>query len=177
MVVGAKALPAFALRKSVEASPPKIVKLERAVGAVVPTTGRTWHGPKGGVWVELDPAFQRPGWMLIEGPGFGKVGPLLEPAEEALVLRFCDPHDDEEIYPICLKPSYTMRQVKRWMCIRLPSLRLEKIVIVKRQNGRRPARFTPSSFVLEDHVRLKETNFKDGEQLPYIYMAWEPMVM
>eukprot|EP00434_Breviolum_minutum_P016126 symbB.v1.2.014212.t1/scaffold1027.1/size171366/14 len=57
------------------------------------------------------------------------------------------------------------------MCIRLPCLRREKIVIVKQRSKNRAARFTPSSFLLDDRVRVSETDFKDGEDLPYIYMG------
>ena len=29
----------------------------------VPTTGKTWTGPAGGLWVEL--AQEKPGWLLV----------------------------------------------------------------------------------------------------------------
>ncbi|CAK9022942.1 Hypothetical protein SCF082_LOCUS15993 [Durusdinium trenchii] len=57
------------------------------------------------------------------------------------------------------------------MCIRLPCLRRDKIVIVKKRYKGRAARFTPSSMLLDDNVRICETDFKDGEDLPYIYMG------
>ncbi|CAL1142910.1 unnamed protein product [Cladocopium goreaui] len=161
--------------KGAQPSSSKIVKLEKAVGDLVKTTGRTWLGPAGGHWIELDPVFHKAGWLLIEGPGFGKVGPLLEevlPNEpEAIVMRFSSPYNDDEIHQICIKPSWTIGQVKQWMCIRLPCLRREKIVIVKRRCKGRAARFTPSSFLLDDRVRVEETDFRDGEELPYIYMG------
>lgn len=31
--------------------------------------------------------------------------------------------EDEESHEICIKPSWTIGEVKRWMCIRLPCLR------------------------------------------------------
>ncbi|CAE7432828.1 Wdr35 [Symbiodinium pilosum] len=152
-----------------------IVQIQRKVGSKVKTTGRSWVGPAGGLWVELDPCFQKPGWVLVEGPGFGKAGPLLEEAlpdeGEAMVMHFKNPFDDDEVHELCLKPAYNIHTVKKWMCTRLPFLRLDKIVIVKRRSRGRAARFTPSNFVLDDHVRLFETEFEDGGELPYIYLG------
>ena len=57
---------------------PKTLKLTRPVGSVMFTTGRTWTGPKGGEWVELDSFVEKQGWLLVQGPGFGIPGPLLQ---------------------------------------------------------------------------------------------------
>lgn len=50
----------------------KIMKIERPVGAILRTTGQVWTGPSGGRWAELDvDAGEKPGWVYVEGPGFG----------------------------------------------------------------------------------------------------------
>lgn len=64
----------------------KILKLNRKVGAVVHTTGKTWKSPKGGIWVELDTsagdtgAGEKPGYVMIDASGFGTPGPCLQKA-------------------------------------------------------------------------------------------------
>ncbi|CAE7310391.1 unnamed protein product [Symbiodinium natans] len=71
-------------KPSKDPSSAKVTKLSRKVGSKVRSTGRTWRGPAGGLWIELDA--KKPGWLLVEGPGFNQTGPLLEklrPAEEA----------------------------------------------------------------------------------------------
>jgi len=65
-------------KTSLDPTTRKIVKLVRPVGSIVKVTGRRWTGPSGGEWVELDSEVEKPGWMLIEGPGFGVSGALLE---------------------------------------------------------------------------------------------------
>ncbi|CAE7615906.1 unnamed protein product [Symbiodinium natans] len=46
-------------------------------------TAQRWRGPSGGLWAQLDAAKHGPGWVLIEGPGFGLTGPLLQRAAPA----------------------------------------------------------------------------------------------
>lgn len=55
----------------------KIVKLNRAVGSIVYSTGMVWLGPGGGKWAELDASKGELGWMLVSGPGFGLQGAAL----------------------------------------------------------------------------------------------------
>merc|ERR1719336_1885629 len=57
----------------------KIFKTKRPVGSIIYTTGRTWKGPQGGLWAEVDVVHcpGEMGWVLVEGPGFGMKGPVL----------------------------------------------------------------------------------------------------
>lgn len=76
-------------KSSADPRSPVVARFARPQGAVFRGTGRRWQGPQGGLWAELDAeAEARPGWVLIEGPGFGIDGPLLdcqrlEPGKEA----------------------------------------------------------------------------------------------
>lgn len=50
----------------------KIIKIEKPPGTILQTTGKVWTGPSGGRWAECDvEAGEKPGWVYIEGPGFG----------------------------------------------------------------------------------------------------------
>lgn len=65
-----------------------ITRVKMANGTRLWSTGRTWRGPSGGLWTELDSAVEaKGGWVLIEGPGFGLKGPVLgntKPQQEHL---------------------------------------------------------------------------------------------
>lgn len=79
----------------------KMLKLTRKVGSIVHTTGKVWKGPTGGFWVELDisagdsGAGEKPGYVLIDGNGFGTPGPCLQMANiedgAPLVLKVLKP--------------------------------------------------------------------------------------
>jgi len=57
-------------KASIEAQ--KIIKLDKAVSAIIRTTGEVWEGPGGGRWAELDVGSgEKKGWVYVEGPGFG----------------------------------------------------------------------------------------------------------
>jgi len=50
----------------------KIIKIERSPGTMMRATGQVFIGPSGGRWAELDvEAGEKPGWVYVEGPGFG----------------------------------------------------------------------------------------------------------
>lgn len=51
-----------------------MVKSRCKVGCEFCSTGRSWRGPSGGLWAELE---SKIGWVLVEGQGFGVDGPLL----------------------------------------------------------------------------------------------------
>lgn len=70
---------AIFLKRSRDPASGKIVRLKREVGASVQTTGNTWTGPGGGLWVELEAGTneEHGGWALVQGPGFGLSGPAL----------------------------------------------------------------------------------------------------
>merc|ERR1719188_427552 len=64
-------------KRSEDPSSATIVKMPWPIDRPVRTTGLTWTGPSGGVWVELDATYGDFGWAIVEGPGFGVKGPLL----------------------------------------------------------------------------------------------------
>mmetsp|Transcript_21476 Transcript_21476/g.62177 ORF Transcript_21476/g.62177 Transcript_21476/m.62177 type:complete len:157 (+) Transcript_21476:900-1370(+) len=57
----------------------RVLKLTRPVGSLLASAGKTWRGPSGRRWVELEVAtVEKLGWALIEGLGFGQPGLFLE---------------------------------------------------------------------------------------------------
>uniref|UniRef100_A0A7S4Q983 Uncharacterized protein n=2 Tax=Alexandrium monilatum TaxID=311494 RepID=A0A7S4Q983_9DINO len=155
----------------------KIVRLRRKVGTRIATTGRTWMGPQGGEWVEADQTLESPGWFLIRGPGFGFYGPLLEPAsgggeaqpqgkeEQPIVLYARHPLEYEHRLQLCLRPSQTIRDAKRWLARRVPGLRVQKIEVVRQRiNCIDQAR-------IQDEVPLRDAELADGDELDYIYLG------
>jgi len=86
-----KALQSVCIRK-VGADPTTnvIAKCTRKAGCELRCTGKVWRGPSGGLWAELDAEVEaKPGWVLIQGLGFGVEGPLLE-----RVLKVDNTRDD-----------------------------------------------------------------------------------
>ncbi|CAE8588274.1 unnamed protein product [Polarella glacialis] len=156
----------------------KVIRLTRKVGSTLKTTGKTWTGPSGGRWVEQLPT-EKPGWLLIEGPGFGQPGPLLDPVqpgeEEPIVLFALSPIDDSPLCEICLKPSQTVRHAKRWLALRLPGLQVNRIAVAKEKPSDKThgmgLRNFPANWILEDETKLKDTPFKDGGELVFFYMG------
>mmetsp|Transcript_116723 Transcript_116723/g.326505 ORF Transcript_116723/g.326505 Transcript_116723/m.326505 type:complete len:226 (-) Transcript_116723:116-793(-) len=161
-------------------SAPKIVRLVRPVGSRVRATGRTWRGPSGGMWIELDTsAGEKPGWLLVEGPGFNQPGPHLERVEpgeeEPLVLRVLSPIDDSHLCDICVRASQTVGDAKRWVALRLPGLRLEKIIAAREKPSGKThgmgLRNFPASWVVEDAVRMRDSPFESGGEFVFFYMG------
>jgi len=145
-----------------------ITKLKRKVGSKVKTTGKTWTGPSGGEWVELDPSAEKPGWLLVEGPGFNQPGPLLERAEpdeeEPLVLKVTSPIEGGGSFEICVKPDQKIRQAKAWIVLHIPGLRADRIVATREKEGRQDA-----SFMLEDSMKMRDTPFKASGEFFFVY--------
>lgn len=145
----------------------KITKLNRKVGSKVKTTGKTWTGPSGGEWAELDPAAEKAGWLLVEGPGFSLPGPLLERVEpgeaEPMVLQVRSPVDDS-VFEICVKPEQRVKHAKAWIVLHMPGLKAGKIVVTREKEGTQDA-----SFMLEDSKKMADTPFKDGGELFWMY--------
>lgn len=72
-----------------------IVRSKPRPGKVVRTTGKSWRGPNGGLWAEFDAqAGEKPGWVLVEGPGFKLDGPALVEAPVSSVYALSDLHTD-----------------------------------------------------------------------------------
>ncbi len=140
-------------------------------------TGKLWTGPSGGTWVEADPN-EKPGWYLVEGPGFNQPGPLLELVEpqdeEPIVLFALSPVDDSPLFEICLKPSQTVRHAKLWLALR-SGLRVNKITVAREKPSEKThgqgRRNFPATWILEDEVQIRDTPFKTGGELVYFYMG------
>ena len=75
-------------KRSADPASSGIVQLKRAPGSTVGVTGRLWTGPSGGVWAELDESRgEKGGWVLVEGPGFGLIGPALTALADPLLAE------------------------------------------------------------------------------------------
>lgn len=152
----------------------RVLKITRKVGARLRCTGRGWTGPSGGEWVELDAFAERPGWLLLEGSSFRLPGPLLERVEpgeeEPWVLTFSSPGDDERTSEICLRPQASIWEVKRQIALRYPGLRPERICVIK-QRPIRGTQFLPPAWIFQDDMKLRDTPFKDGDELLYMYVG------
>eukprot|EP00404_Azadinium_spinosum_P021614 CAMPEP_0180619772 /NCGR_PEP_ID=MMETSP1037_2-20121125/34268_1 /TAXON_ID=632150 /ORGANISM="Azadinium spinosum, Strain 3D9" /LENGTH=308 /DNA_ID=CAMNT_0022639853 /DNA_START=1 /DNA_END=927 /DNA_ORIENTATION=+ len=163
------------------------VKLARQVGSTVFTTGRTWTGPRGGTWVELDSLTERPGWLLVEGPGFGTPGPLLqkvEVGEEApLLLRVEQPTRVEdpsliEYRDFVVSPSAKVREAKRWIALvwgfnpnQLIIARPEDESATYKEYYGRKAPICQLEGLLRDDERLFDVGFRDGDVVQYVYIG------
>ncbi|CAK9065329.1 unnamed protein product [Durusdinium trenchii] len=121
----------------------------------------------------------KPGWLLVEGPGFNQPGPLLEEVrasdEEPIVLYALSPIDDSKFCEICLKPSQTVKHAKHWLALRMPGLKVENIIVAKEKPSEKThgqgLRNFPANWILEDEVRLRDTPFRDGDELVFFYMG------
>lgn len=157
----------------------KVIKLNRKVGSKIKTTGKTWMGPSGGQWVELDATAEKPGWLLIEGPGFNQPGPLLEEVspgeEEPIVLFVLSPIDDSKLCDFCVRPSETVGSAKRWLLYRMPGLVKSKIQVAQEKPSEKThgmgLRNFPTKWMIEDRQKISETPFKDGSEFVFFYLG------
>jgi len=106
------------IKRSKDPRSRKIVRVARPLGAVVHSTGRTWTGPGGGRWAEVDLARQgERGWALLEGAGFGIAGPaLVDAALELITLQVYLLGSPEQpsgvVYEALASPEASVAQVK-----------------------------------------------------------------
>ncbi|CAE7785515.1 dnajb6-a [Symbiodinium sp. CCMP2456] len=166
---------------------PKTVKLTRPVGSVMFTTGRTWTGPQGGEWVELDSFVEKPGWLLVQGPGFGIPGPLLQrvkPGEAPpLLLRVAKPveigcarEEEREMREIVVSPTANVRDAKEWIALIFGLSDPRRIIVGKPTDARTRAAVTGAGFhikscdgLLDDETSIADAGFSDGDELCYVY--------
>mmetsp|Transcript_13030 Transcript_13030/g.29597 ORF Transcript_13030/g.29597 Transcript_13030/m.29597 type:complete len:223 (-) Transcript_13030:37-705(-) len=164
--------------KSVDPAVQKFVKLKWKVGAKIKTTGTTWQGAAGGWWVEVA-SREKPGWFLLEGPGFGLPGPLLQRVEpdegEPLVLFALSPVDDSRLCDFCVMPHQTVKQAKSWVALHLPGLKMDVITVAREKPSEKThgmgLRNFPASWIIADDTLIKDTPFKDGDEFVFFYMG------
>jgi len=160
----------------------KVVKLNRNVGGVVKTTGKTWKGPSGGEWVEINTASgDKPGWLLIEGPGFGVAGPMLEKAElgesSPITLKLFSLITSSELCELCIKQTHTIGLLKRWVALRDPhGLKPAKVLVAtempsEEEQGSFSISTFPTHKLHADTTKVQDSGFKDGDCVPYFYMG------
>jgi len=154
----------------------KIIKIHRPVGSKLWTTGRKWVGRVGVEWLEGCPFREKPGWFAVEGSTFGQPGLLLEQVmqgeEEPLILHFRYPLDDNALYEMCLKPSQTITDAFRWICLRLPGLKLSQLTCASRRAlHTRALRNIPSSWILGSGTKISETSLQSGDEFIYFYVG------
>jgi len=110
------------VKKSKDPESKKIAKLQKPVGHNVYSTGRTWRGPSGGLWAELDVVRGELGWVLVEGPGFGLSGPALVDASKdkgfARVEVVLLDHLACVVFDSMLSRETSVRQLKKMLCQR-----------------------------------------------------------
>jgi len=156
---------------------PKVVLLKRKVASTVKTTGRTWNGPAGGEWVELDPEAEKPGWLLVEGPGFDVKGALLEkvePGEEPpMVLSCYSAVSKTTVCQVCVKPSQTIKHVQAWIQCHCPhAQKLMKIWCVKAEpEDADGSHFLKTFNSLPQEVVLESEGFKDGGTVVFVIIG------
>jgi len=163
----------------------KVLRLSRGVGTAVQTTGVTWAGPKGGEWVELDATVEKPGWLLVQGPGFGIEGPLLHKmdpeGQKPLVLCAARPvvvaamdGSNVERREFLVTPSTRIVEVKS-IVGSLFGLDRRKIIVSKpqdpgavKQTAGNVDAMGPES-LLEDSATVFSAGFQHGSEVPFIY--------
>jgi len=164
----------------------KVVKLAKKVGSKVRSTGRSWTGPQGGEWVELEAKTEKPGWLLVEGPGFGAPGPLLEKIEAGeeprMVLHAARPvvaaamdNSNVEVRDIVVRPSMKVREAKG-LIAGLFGLDRKGIIMSKPKDrsGEQTAGNidnTGADSLLLDDVTMGEAGFVSGHDMPFVYMG------
>merc|ERR1712228_475462 len=100
--------------------------------------GKTWQGPSGGEWVQLDAgAGEKPGWLLIEGPGFNQPGPLLEKVEPGapapLVITLYSLITKSDLCEVCIGPDHNIKMLKNWVALRDPhNLKAAKVLVARK---------------------------------------------
>jgi len=159
----------------------QVIRLKGQVGSTVHTTGRIWRGPGGGEWVELDSMVEKPGWLLVEGRGFGVRGPLLQrvdPGEEPpLVLTTAIPEAEQVMRDMdselvmrdfAISPSASVGEAKAWMATLFGCSPAELIVARPHQTADDGFNI-PSDDLLSDGVILREAGFKRGDEVLYVF--------
>jgi hypothetical protein len=157
-----------------------MVNVKRQVGSTVFTTGRVWTGRGGAKWVELDKIVEKPGWLLVEGRGFGPPGPLLcalkpgDPAPMVLKVLVPTPSETDEktsqdYRKFVVNQNATVRDTKEWIAL-IFGFDPSHVIIGERGIEMQPLSADPMAKVLkDDKMGIGEAGFKDGDKVPYYY--------
>lgn len=156
----------------------KIAKATRKVGTRVFATGRLWIGPQGGTWAELDVSRgMSPGWMLVEGPGFGFHGPLLAREADPVAVQVKGGNSNETLADMLLPASVTIAQLKSLLSGRTglnkSKMKLTKKTILKFAKEIRggiflgPEHLQPED-ILKDAWSLSECNLSGPLSMVYV---------
>jgi 3-oxoacyl-(acyl-carrier-protein) synthase len=168
-----------------------MVLIKREVGCTIFTTGRVWLGKQGSEWVELDPLVEKPGWLLVEGRGFGPPGPLLqllkpgEPQPLVLEVEIPTAPSEEEISEvdneklraqrtfrkIVVRNDSKVRDAKEWIAL---IFGIQPSLIIVGAPGANLKPFGGDAFnvsLLDDTTQMDKAGFKDGDTVPYCYIG------
>lgn len=151
----------------------KVIKLNRKISSAVQTTGRIWQGSAGGTWVELDASAEKPGWLLVEGPGFGIRGPLLEKIEshdeQPIIIELVNAVKKTSLGEICVKPSQTVQVAQSWISLRVEdNLVYDKIWCMKAtRKDVQGGKFLRALDPLKANSTFNSLDFQEGEFLCY----------
>eukprot|EP00931_Biecheleriopsis_adriatica_P009806 TRINITY_DN110893_c0_g1_i1.p1 TRINITY_DN110893_c0_g1~~TRINITY_DN110893_c0_g1_i1.p1 ORF type:complete len:232 (+),score=26.51 TRINITY_DN110893_c0_g1_i1:209-904(+) len=164
----------------------KVVKVKGSVGSTVLTTGRSWTGPRGGKWVELDSLVEVTGWLLVEGPGFGISGPMLRKVTaddgEMLVLCAGSPtrHSKDDLKDFVVDLDSKVSEVKIWLSL-LFGLDPRQLIVAASTESLRSGKadynmgvetyFLGSDQLLEDKMAVRQAGWQHGDEVQYIYMG------
>eukprot|EP00930_Biecheleria_cincta_P010100 TRINITY_DN112023_c0_g1_i1.p1 TRINITY_DN112023_c0_g1~~TRINITY_DN112023_c0_g1_i1.p1 ORF type:complete len:247 (-),score=39.05 TRINITY_DN112023_c0_g1_i1:35-736(-) len=161
-----------------------IIKAKRPAGSLIHTTGKTWRGPAGGVWVEVD-SFVMPdlpegvGWALVDGPGFGLRGPalidpgLLDKDYQQINVRFST---STPIFSCVIGKQKTVGDLVHEVCSRLGLKRVE-VVLTKALpkdapdgSGQLPVDYTVPEDMLNQSLQTIDSA-KISQDLNLIYVG------
>lgn len=164
----------------------RIVKVLGRVGSTVHSTGRLWTGPSGGHWIELDSLVEKPGWLLVEGSGFGVPGPLLQiiqPDEEPPILLNVvkpDKFDGKRRWrEIVVHSTAKVVEIKVWISL-LFGLEPHQIVLStpKKLEDSDVDKFLGVDTyyigmedLLTNDTTIGQAGFSDGDEVQYVYLG------
>lgn len=158
------------LKRSRNPCSTQITKVVKAVGTVLHTTGKTWRGQQGRIWAQMaaDGSPDDSGWVLVEGPGFGVVGPLLLGCSDGMGAAGAPSVQvklgREVVFECLVPPSATVSQLLQVMCART-RLTPSRVILTKaaprldpRTGVPLPADFAPEGKVLRPNMLLRDVH-------------------
>lgn len=160
-----------------EPNPRSIVKRKRISGHAIYTTGKTWTGPMGAVWAQVDGELSPDEvcWVLVEGSGFGVVGPALISAHSSGKVEIAVKWADYgEIFHCVMPRDATVKDLVLMFCDQTGLCRKETIFTKalpgKSPNDGRPLPpdYTAAKDVLNNEMKIGECHLTGTINLIYL---------
>jgi len=154
----------------------RIIQVKRPVGSVVQTTGRTWTGPQGGLWAEVDverEARMKMGWVNVKGL---TRRPLLVDAAEEGAAQVVEVKYTKStpIFSCMMQSDETIADFINIFCART-GLTASHVILTKSKPGKAPngsGKLLPPDYTKKDDILLRDRTIKDAgitEPLNLIY--------